>query len=285
MPVLQLTWDQAGWLSGVLVIAGFVASRSDSTRARTLGPFVREAAVIAALYTLWQLAGTLAEHGTAGGLARGRWIARTERGWHLPSEQSLQGPLLEHRSLGYLANLYYAGMHFPGLIVLLFWVFWRHRAHYRRLRAVVIGFTTLSLLIQLVPVAPPRLVPQLGFTDVAAHYGQSVYALGGLSADELSAVPSVHVGWAVLVGLYPVLIGTSRWRWLTLLHPVATVYVVVATANHWWFDGLVSIALLAAVVLVVRVWTGGSAEDRPAQTPAAVEADSTSPAASCAPTF
>jgi hypothetical protein len=53
------------------------------------------------------------------------------------------------------------------------------------------------------------------------------------------------VGWAVLVGLAAVLIGTSRWRWLVLAHPVLTMLVVVVTANHWWLDGAVAVVLLA----------------------------------------
>ena len=38
--------------------------------------------------------------------------------------------------------------------------------------------------------------------------------------DQLSAMPSVHVAWAVLVALGVILFSTSRWRWLILAHPV-----------------------------------------------------------------
>ncbi len=263
MPIIQLSWDHAAWLGAALVVVALAATRWTWPPGRLLAPFAREAGVIALLYALWQLAGTLAQHGTTGGLARGRWIARTEHSWHLPSELGLQRAPLEHRWLAYAADIYYATMHFPALFALLLWTFWRHRAQYRRLRSLVIGFTGLSLLVQLIPVAPPRLLPELGFTDIAARYGQSVYGLGAFSADQLSAVPSVHVGWAVLVGVYPVLVGGGRWRWLALLHPVLTGYVVVATANHWWFDGLVAVAVLAVVAAGQLAWARRRGELRP----------------------
>src|ERR1700748_2978520 len=98
--------------------------------------------------------------------------------------------------------------------------------------------TFFCLVIQLLPVAPPRMLP--GFVDTAMLYNQSVYA-GGLAADQLSAMPSVHVAWAVLVGWGVVHVSTSRWRWAAVVHPVLTILIVVATANHYWADGIVAI--------------------------------------------
>ena len=150
--------------------------------------------------------------------------------------------------LGQSANVYYATMHFTGLFLLLLWMFLRHRESYGRVRTTVAVFTGLSLLIQFIPVAPPRLLPDDGVVDVAAHYGQSVYYLSAVNADTLSALPSVHVGWALIVGIAPVLYGRGRWRWAALLYPITTTYVVVATGNHWWFDAITAAALLAVVV-------------------------------------
>ncbi|MGH3194221.1 MAG: phosphatase PAP2 family protein, partial [Streptosporangiaceae bacterium] len=99
-----------------------------------------------------------------------------------------------------------------------------------------------------------------GFVDLAARYGQSVYAALGLGADQLSAMPSVHVAWAVLVSWAVITSGISRWRWLILLHPAVTVFVVVGTGNHFWADGIVASFVVAVVLgtraLVLR-WAGG----------------------------
>ena len=74
--------------------------------------------------------------------------------------------------------------------------------------------------------------------DTAAVYGQSVYsAAGGFEADQLSAMPSVHVGWAILVAIAIISVTRSRWRWLAVAYPVLTTLAVVVTANHFWLDG------------------------------------------------
>jgi hypothetical protein len=63
-------------------------------------------------------------------------------------------------------------------------------------------------------------------------------------------MPSVHVGWAVLVAIAAWTLTTSRWRWLGVGHAVVTVFVVAATANHFWLDGIVASALLGFVLVV-----------------------------------
>ena len=84
-------------------------------------------------------------------------------------------------------------------------------------------------------------------------YHLSVYGAGGSGiSNELAAMPSLHVGWAVLVGVAAVAVSTSRWRWLVVAHPVLTVIAVVATANHWWLDGVVASMVLGIAYLVVR---------------------------------
>jgi hypothetical protein len=65
-------------------------------------------------------------------------------------------------------------------------------------------------------------------------------------------MPSVHVGWAVLVAIAIIATTRSRWRWLALLYPVMTTLAVVVTANHFWLDGVVA-ALILALVLGVQL--------------------------------
>ena len=64
-------------------------------------------------------------------------------------------------------------------------------------------------------------------------------------------MPSVHVGWSLLVAWAVITISPSRHRWWILAHPVLTVFVVVATANHFWLDGIVAALLLVVSILVV----------------------------------
>jgi hypothetical protein len=146
-------------------------------------------------------------------------------------------------------NIFYLAAHIGGMAGLLIWLYARHRDRYRQWRNVVVAFTGISLLIQFVSVAPPRLLTELGFVDTAEKYGQSAYDhLGSGLVDQLSSMPSVHVAWAVLVAVGAVTLTTSTWRWLAVVHAALTVLVVVVTANHFWLDGVVAAALVAVSV-------------------------------------
>jgi membrane-associated phospholipid phosphatase len=133
-------------------------------------------------------------------------------------------------------------MHVTMMLVFLIWLFVRHREQYRPVRQVMAWTTLGCLLVQLMPVAPPRMLP--GIQDTGLLYNQSVYS-NGLPIDQLSAMPSMHVAWAVLVGYYTWRISPSRWRYVGPVHAAITVFVVLATGNHWWLDGVVAVAILA----------------------------------------
>lgn len=247
MPNLMWTWQEAWAVAGVLAV-GWGVLRWTRAWPR-VQPFLRETALIIGLYGMWQFAGSLAGSGTYAAVGRGQWIWNTERSAHLLSENTVQTWILPHPTITQAANLYYDSMHFGVMIVFLLWMFARHRDAYPRWRTTIALLTAACLLIQLVPVAPPRMIPGLGMVDTAVKYGQSVYGThGGFDADQLSAMPSVHVGWAVLVAVCVYRVSTSRWRYIGIAHAAATVFVVVATGNHYWADGIVAIALLVTAL-------------------------------------
>ncbi|MDQ1721499.1 MAG: hypothetical protein QOI26_1233 [Pseudonocardiales bacterium] len=251
---------QLGWQPATVLSAGLFAGAAGARLPRRAGgprlteraaPYLREAGLVAALYTLWQLACSLSVLGSAGAFSRARWIVRLEQASQLPSERDTQRLITGQPLLTQSANWYYAAMHFAALGALLLWLFARHRQRYPEVRNVLVLLTASSLLIQLLPVAPPRLLPELGYVDTAARYGQSVYNVSGISVDQLAAMPSVHVGWALLVAWAVLRISASRYRWWVLAHPALTVFVVVATANHFWLDGVVAAVLLALSIALL----------------------------------
>jgi hypothetical protein len=236
-----LTWQQSFEAAAGAIVVGAALAVAPNRIVRAVGAFLREAAVIGGLYGLWQLAGELSVTGTSRAFARAHWIQHAETYLPLPSERSMQHAVLGHSWLVQLANLYYATMHMTTMLIFLVWLFVRHRDRYRPIRQVMAWTTLGCLLVQLMPVAPPRMIP--GIVDTGLKYGQSVYS-NGLPIDQLSAMPSVHVAWAMLVGYYVWRVSPSRWRWLGPAHAVATVLVVVITGNHWWLDGIVATAIL-----------------------------------------
>jgi hypothetical protein len=287
--IFNPTWGQAvvaaagvGAVSGALLYRANVVVRSggenSAPRARRLagaGRFARETALVLALFALWQFAGSHSFMGPGGALGRARWLWHAERVMHWPSEAWLQHVILPYPYLVQAFNLYYDILHFPVLIACLIWLFVWHRERYGSFRITLVAFTGICLLIQFVPVAPPRLISGIGMVDTAALYGQSVYSsTGAFQADELSAMPSVHVGWAILVAIAVIAVARSRWRWLALLYPVLTSIAVVVTANHFWLDGVVAGIILALVFAaqaaarrLFAAGTAGSVQQEPVSRP------------------
>jgi hypothetical protein len=231
-----------GGLAGRISLAGMTA----------IG---QEAGIVVGLFALWQFAGRYAARVRGGALDRAEWIWHAERVARLPSETAVQRIFLPHPLLVQLSNLYYASLHFVVLIALLAWVFLRHWDRYAEVRALLVMLTAACLFIQLIPVAPPRMLPSDGMIDTGVLYGQSVYgSIAGFNPDELSAMPSVHVAWALLIGITVIRCARSRWRWLALAYPAATTLVVVVTANHFWADGIVAGALLLLAMLAYQAY-------------------------------
>jgi hypothetical protein len=183
-----------------------------------------------------------------------------ERVLHLPSEAAVQQLALHSPTFLRAVDDYYAYAHFPVTAVFLFWVYvFRHGA-WKWVRNAMTAFTAVALLVEaLVPMAPPRLVPIFGLQDVAARLGESVYPRSATSgvANQFAAMPSVHFGWALVVGLCVVALTRTRWRWLALAHPLITLVVITVTANHYWLDsvvaGLLVLGALSASTAVRRL--------------------------------
>ena len=258
----MLSWQQAALLAIGLGLAGAMLLHLGRIAwawrwGTHVGPFLREAGVVVGLYALWQLAGNLARGGYQQAIAHAQWIWHAERTLRLPSEADVQRLLLPHPLPSEIANLYYATMHFGMLIAMLIWLYARHRDGYPGVRNVMAASTAICLFVSFIPVAPPRMLPGAGIVDLAARYGESVYAAVGSTAgaDQLSAMPSVHVAWSIIVAWAVITRSTSRWRWLILLHPLITVSVVVGTGNHYWADAIVAAAIDAAVIVVEALLT------------------------------
>ena len=248
---LELSWQQAAGAAGCLAVASVALRAAGKPRLTAVATFTRETALVLGLFALWQYAGSFSVMGPGGALGRSRWIWRFERAIHLPSETAIQRPFLPHPLIIQFFNLYYDTLHFPVLIACMIWLFVRHRELYPRWRTTLVAFTGICLLVQLIPVAPPRMLPGTGLVDTAVRYHQSVYSnVAGFDPDQLSAMPSVHVGWAILVAAAIITTLRSRWRWLAVLYPCLTTLAVIVTANHFWLDGIVAAVILAAVLTV-----------------------------------
>lgn len=228
---------------------------------RRVRPLATEAGLLLVLFAFYKWGRTLVEHGPGEAMANAAWLWGFERSY-LPNEVDFQQWALGWDHTAFLANVYYVGVHFPGTALLLVWLYTRHRASYSRVRNELVALTAAGLVVHMAfPLAPPRLA-DIGAVDTMLTVGPSAYpaAADGI-ANQYAAMPSLHIGWAILVAVAVVRVSRSRWRWVVALHAPVTVLVVVVTANHYWTDGIVAAVLLAAamalVSLVGRVRQGG----------------------------
>jgi PAP2 superfamily len=261
VPHFELRWQQAAALAVVFAVIGLAGPRvlaRSRWAAQRWFPLVmagaREGAVVMTLFTTWQIAGSLALTRLNGAFERAHTLLAIERWLPLPSELWVQHVVLPHPDLVRAMNVFYLYVHINSIVIFLVWLFLRHRDRYPWARNTLVMLTGVCLLVQMIPVAPPRLLIDQGFVDTATLYGQSIYGpFGGGIADQLSAMPSVHVGWSLLIAFVVIRVSPSRWRWLVVLHPLVTCIVVVATANHFWLDGIVAGGILALALPVATL--------------------------------
>ncbi|MGW6464311.1 phosphatase PAP2 family protein [Streptomyces rubiginosohelvolus] len=224
---------------------------------RARPPLVREFLLVAGLFLAYKFGRQAANGHVEEAFRNAGSVWDLERALHLPGEGAVQGLLLHGRPLIHAANTYYAAVHFPATALFLIWLYWRRPAHYVRSRRVLAALTGAALVLHLLfPLAPPRMLPAAGLVDTGQVYGPTVYGQTPATdtmANQFAAMPSLHVGWAVMVALGLIAATRSRWRLLWLLHPAITLFVVVGTANHYWLDAIVVVALLAVALAAFRL--------------------------------
>ncbi len=171
-------------------------------------------------------------------------------------EASLQGFILDHRGIVTAANWVYIWGHWPVIGMTLIWLYRQHRDSYTLLRNAMFisGAIGLAIFISF-PVAPPRLMPT-GFVDTVTDLSNSYRVLQPPSLiNKYAAVPSLHVGWNLLVGI--LIFRTSRSRaarLFALAGPAFMTSAVILTANHYIVDAVAGsvvalIGLAGAVAL------------------------------------
>lgn len=219
-----------------------------------IGRAVGELALVVALFGVYKLGRALVADQQLQAMQHADLVRQVEAILRLPSEAAVQAAV-GSESLFRVANTYYTGIHFPLLAMFLVWGFARRpESEYAWARSLLVLQTGAALLVHIAfPLAPPRMFPQWGFLDTMTVLGPSPYdGASGALANEFAAMPSLHVGWAVLIAYVVVRTGP---RWLgvvTVAHAVVTTLVVVVTANHWWLDGVIGVLLLLVADLVLR---------------------------------
>jgi hypothetical protein len=179
-----------------------------------------------------------------------------------------------------IASWSYVNSHFTITTATLAFIYLRRNSSFYFIRNMFMVAMGIALVLYAAfPTAPPRYMPEWGFSDSVADF--TGLTASGSSADALynpfAAVPSMHVAFALMLGVPMLRMARHRWaKALWSVYPLLVSFIVVATANHWWFDaftGAVTAAISAAVAIQFARWRPAAwAWVQPAQPAAAHQA-------------
>ncbi|MFI1827063.1 bifunctional glycosyltransferase 87/phosphatase PAP2 family protein [Streptomyces sp. NPDC020412] len=210
------------------------------------------------IYSKIRLAATAS---TADAEAHGRQISAMEQAIGIDVEHAINQAAAKSEWLTDFLAFYYTSFHFPvPLTILAVLYIWRP-TDYRWARASLAFATLLALIgFWLYPLAPPRLMPGMGFTDLV-HGPQDLTNpdFGALTAvtNQYAAMPSLHFGWSLWCGVVVVVLAPKVWmKALGLIHPLITLYVIVASANHWILDAVGGAVVVGAGFALTYVLSG-----------------------------
>lgn len=189
-------------------------------------------------------------------IAHAHDLLRIERWLGMDVEVSLQRRVLEHRWMINIVNWVYMWGHWPVIAMTLFVLYTRRRRTYVVLRNAMFISGAIGLVIfATYPVAPPRLLPDgSGYIDTVTQWSTSYRILQPPSlVNKFAAMPSLHAGWNLLVGIALWHAFTSkRIRAFAVASPALMAFAVVATANHYVIDAIAG-AVLSLVGLVASI--------------------------------
>ena len=227
----------------------------------TIVGHLREVVLLTALYLAYCVTRVLGAHDLGAGRQRAGDILQLEGMVHLDVESRVNTAVTDMAWLAVPMDYWYAVLHYVVTPAALVWLYLTHRSGYARRRNALVISSILGLFGYLLfPTAPPRLMgdPYLDTLARYAHLGwwadhaSAPSGLGGLT-NELAAMPSLHVGWAVWVAW--ALRGHVRarsGRVVLLSYPVMTTAVVVCTGNHWLLDCIAGFLVVMVGIVVTR---------------------------------
>jgi hypothetical protein len=181
-------------------------------------------------------------------LANAGTLIEIERTLGLFHEAQVQAVL---RGLHAPFSVYYMLGFAPLIVGLLFWLALRQPDRYRELRTLLLLSVGTALVIHAAyPVAPPRLMPELGITDTVGLSAREA-SFAGVRFNPYAAMPSMHVGWSLLVAVA----GFRAARLLVVRvlfagQPALMTIAVTATGNHFFLDSVAGAGVaLGAIAL------------------------------------
>jgi hypothetical protein len=182
-------------------------------------------------------------------------IINLERALHVFVEPSVQAWTASTHWLMVVADWTYLNAHYFVTLGALVFIYLRRNDSFYFIRNMFMIAMAIALVGYAVyPTAPPRLMPEWGFTDSIAQFLGTFHVEHGPTSAFLNfyaAVPSMHVCFAIMIGL-PMARLVRRWpaKLAWRLYPLLITFVVVATGNHYLMDAFLGAVTAGAAALL-----------------------------------
>ncbi|CAM3131715.1 phosphatase PAP2 family protein [Saccharomonospora xinjiangensis] len=241
-----------------MLTAGSVTGTTpDAPRRRVPPRWWAEILLGLALFGVYALLGGLPLPGhERRAVTNGENILALEAVFHTDFERAVNHWLADQGWLMVVANYEYAFSYLAVTLVTLVWLYRRRPVAYVWSRNAFVVLNLVAIVcFWLYPVTPPRLLPDAEFLDTV-RLGGTWGSWGSPmveGANQLAAMPSLHIGWALWASLALARGAAPRWaQTASAAHVLMTFAVIVATGNHYWLDALGGVAV---------VWLGALTAD------------------------
>jgi hypothetical protein len=199
-------------------------------------------------YQGYQVVRGLTDSGNLEAFTNGHHVINIERSVGAFFEPGFQQWLIDHAQwLIDASNFMYLNSHFVITTGFLAWLYLRRNDHFYFVRNMFMVAMGLALVgYALFPTAPPRLFPSEGFTDTIATFTGVAQddQTASLLLNKYAAVPSMHIAFSMMVAGTAVSLARHRWAQITwALYPLVVFFVIVVTANHYWFDAAAGVVV------------------------------------------
>jgi hypothetical protein len=216
-----------------------------------------EITIVAIAFLLYFVVRGLVVDDEAAALSHAVHVIGIEKRLGIYWEPELNELILDNGALIQFFNAVYFWMDFPLIVAIGLWMYlFGHRHEYTVARDALLASGAIALVVYFTfPLMPPRLLAEHGyaFVDTLKEHTPIAYQADSTAAfvNPYAAMPSLHYGWAVLVG--GVLFWTTRNVWLRVLAvslPVAQFTSILFTANHYVLDAVAGVGVAALGLLI-----------------------------------
>jgi PAP2 superfamily protein len=185
-----------------------------------------------------------------------REVMSIENSLGINVERAWQEPIADSAALSTVANWVYVWGHWPVIAGAMIWLAWRGSPAFGRLRnGMVLSGLVGMAVFAIFPVAPPRLA-DAAMVDTVTERSEAYRVLQPPAfVNQYAAMPSLHLGWDLLVGIAIVTAtGSFALRAIGCALPALMAVAVIVTANHYVLDAVAGVALVLVAHGVVVMW-------------------------------